>query len=221
MKTLPSSSKRTSTLSRVVPGTSLVIIRSACTSVLTSVLLPTLRRPTIATFMTASSGASSSGTVAGSFSRMAFSSSVLAAVLLRADADQLPPQLVELVGLRVQRRGVGLVGHADHRHVDVAEPLGHLLVQRRQTGPRVDHQEDQVGRVDGRLDLALDVLAEVVAVLHAHAAGIDQLDEPRLPRGAGRSRGRGSRPPSDRRWRSACRPASSRGSTCPRWAGRQ
>ena len=77
MKTLPSRSKRTSTLSRVVPGTSLVIIRSACTSVFTSVLLPTLRRPTIATFMTASCGASSSGMVAGSFSRMAFSNSSL------------------------------------------------------------------------------------------------------------------------------------------------
>ena len=40
MNALPSSSKRTSTLSRVVPGTSLTIIRSAWASVLTSVLLP-------------------------------------------------------------------------------------------------------------------------------------------------------------------------------------
>ena len=51
MKVLPSSSKRTSTLSRVVPGTSLTIIRSALASVLTNVLLPTLRRPTMATFI--------------------------------------------------------------------------------------------------------------------------------------------------------------------------
>jgi hypothetical protein len=48
---LPSSSNRTSTLSRVVPGTSLTIIRGALTSVLMNVLLPTLRRPTIATFI--------------------------------------------------------------------------------------------------------------------------------------------------------------------------
>ncbi len=54
---LPSSSKRTSTLSRVVPGTSLTIIRSAWASVLTNVLLPTFRRPTMATFITGSSTA--------------------------------------------------------------------------------------------------------------------------------------------------------------------
>ncbi len=53
---LPSSSNRTSTLSRVVPGTSLTIIRSAWASVLMNVLLPTLRRPTMATFITGSSG---------------------------------------------------------------------------------------------------------------------------------------------------------------------
>ena len=51
---LPSSSNRTSTLSRVVPGISLTIIRSAWASVLTNVLLPTLRRPTIATFISGS-----------------------------------------------------------------------------------------------------------------------------------------------------------------------
>ena len=46
MNALPSSSNRTSTLSRVVPGTSLTIIRSAWAKVFTSVLLPVLRRPT-------------------------------------------------------------------------------------------------------------------------------------------------------------------------------
>ena len=51
MNDLPSSSNRTSTLSRVVPATSLTIIRSAWASVLTNVLLPTFRRPTIATFI--------------------------------------------------------------------------------------------------------------------------------------------------------------------------
>ncbi len=58
MNALPSSSKRTSTLSRVVPGTSLTIIRSAWASVLTNVLLPVLRRPTMATFISGSAGAS-------------------------------------------------------------------------------------------------------------------------------------------------------------------
>ena len=69
MKVLPSSSKRTSTLSRVVPGTSLTIIRSAWASVLTNVLLPTLRRPTIATFITGSSARASSSSASAAAAR--------------------------------------------------------------------------------------------------------------------------------------------------------
>ena len=34
-----------------------------------------------------------------------------------------------------------------------------------------------MGRVDGRLDLALDLLGKVVGVLDAHAAGVDQFGE--------------------------------------------
>ena len=75
-KGLPSSSKRTSTLSRVVPATSLVIMRSAWASVLTNVLLPTLRRPTMATFITGSSalGRAWGASALGSRSRIMSSS---------------------------------------------------------------------------------------------------------------------------------------------------
>ena len=52
MNVLPSSSNRTSTLSRVVPGISLTITRSAWVSVLMNVLFPVLRRPQIAIFIT-------------------------------------------------------------------------------------------------------------------------------------------------------------------------
>ena len=56
--TLPSRSKRTSTLSRVVPGTSLTIMRSLSARQLMNVLLPVLRRPTTASFIAISFGAS-------------------------------------------------------------------------------------------------------------------------------------------------------------------
>ena len=102
---------------------------------------------------------------------------VLAAALLGADADHLAAELVELVGLAFQSGVVGLVGHADHRRLHVAEPLGNLAVQRRDAVAGIDDKEDHRGRVDGRLDLLLDVLGQVVDVLDAHAAGIDQLDE--------------------------------------------
>ena len=65
MKHLPSSSKRTSTLSRVVPGISLTIIRSALASELMNVLLPTLRRPTMATFISGSAEASAASSSSG------------------------------------------------------------------------------------------------------------------------------------------------------------
>ena len=102
---------------------------------------------------------------------------VLAAAFLGADVDHLPAELVELVGLAFQSRVVGLVGHADHRHLHVAEPLGHLAVQGRQAVAGIDDKEDHRSRVDGRLDLLLDVFGQIVDVLNAHAAGIDQLDK--------------------------------------------
>ena len=49
-KVRPSRSKRTSTLSRVVPGTSLTMMRSLSARLLMKVLLPVLRRPTMASF---------------------------------------------------------------------------------------------------------------------------------------------------------------------------
>ena len=81
MNVLPSSSNRTSTLSRVVPGTSLTIIRSALASVLTNVLLPTLRRPTIATFIAGSVAAAASHHFGGSLAMNRVQQLALAAVL--------------------------------------------------------------------------------------------------------------------------------------------
>ncbi len=160
MKALPSSSKRTSTLSRVVPGTSLTIIRSAWASVLTNVLLPTLRRPTMATFITGSSTDSSSERRGQPLQDHVAAVLADSGRLWCCTPDQLAaPQPVELVGLRVELFRVGLVGHADDRLVDVPQPLGHLLVQRHEpvavsTTNRITSAESMADR-----DLLLDLLA--------------------------------------------------------------
>src|SRR5947208_2415558 len=59
----PSRSNRTSTLSRVVPATSDTIIRSALARLLMNVLLPTFRRPTMASFRLTSVGRSAAAGV--------------------------------------------------------------------------------------------------------------------------------------------------------------
>ncbi len=175
----PSSSNRTSTESRVVPGRSETIIRSAWARVLMKVDLPVLGRPTTAIFITASAGGAA--WACGSISSMQLQELLLVAVLLRRDVDRLAPaELVELAAPLVElgvsalfiTRMTGVFG--------VAEPLGDLLVQRHHAVADVDDEEDQVGLVHRGLDLPLDVLAEVVAVDHADPAGVHQLEEPGL-----------------------------------------
>ena len=73
---MPSRSKRTSTLSRVVPGTSLTIIRSLSARLLMNVLLPVLRRPTMASFRAGSFGASSTASGGGRRSAIRSSNSL-------------------------------------------------------------------------------------------------------------------------------------------------
>ena len=157
---LPSSSKRTSTLSRVVPGTSLTIIRGALTSVLMNVLLPTLRRPTIATFI--------SGSVAAFFGLVVERRRQLrddhvqqhgpVAILQRADAQRLAgAETVELVGLRIDPFVVGLVGDQNDRHLHRSQPAGDFLVERQHAFAGVDDEQNHVGRVDRQVDLVFDV----------------------------------------------------------------
>ena len=178
MKALPSISKRTSTLSRVVPGTSLTIIRSASASVLTKVLLPMFRRPTMATFMSGSAGGSSSiSSGGGSRSTMAADNSSRPHVIHGADRQHLAAETIELGGLLGPGRRLGLVGHAHHGGLHVAEPLVDLLVQRRDSVAAIHDEHDHVGQVDARLDLVLDLIGEVVDVFDAHPAGIDHLHE--------------------------------------------
>ena len=103
---------------------------------------------------------------------------VAAAVLQGADADQLAAaELVELGRLRFEGRRVALVGDANDRFCHITQTAGHFLVQRRRAGAGVHDEQEDVGLVDGGLDLAFDVLGEVVHVGVAHAAGVHQFDE--------------------------------------------
>ena len=99
------------------------------------------------------------------------------AILMGRDGDRLAaPELVELAPPVVHLRGVGLVHDQDDRRVDVAEPLRDLLVEGHHAVADIDDEEDQVGLGQRRLDLTVDVVGQVVAIDHADAAGIDQLE---------------------------------------------
>ena len=175
----PSSSNWTSTESRVVPGRSETIIRSAWARVLMKVDLPVLGRPTTAIFMTASAGFSSSP--AGQHLLDQLEQCLAIAILLGGDRNRLAStELVEFSAPLVDLGIVGLVHHQDDRRLEVTQPLGDLLVQGHQLVADVHDEEDQAGLVHGRVDLPVDVLAQIVAVDHADAAGVDQLEEPRI-----------------------------------------
>ena len=106
---------------------------------------------------------------------------LLVAVLVDGDGDRLAAaELVELGASVVELGDVGLVHHEDDRRLQVAEPRGHLHIQRHHLVADIDDEQDQVGLVHRRVDLTLDVLAQVVAVDHPDPAGIEQLDEPRI-----------------------------------------
>ena len=221
---LSSSSNRTSTLSRVVPGTSLTIIRSAPASVFTNVLLPTLRRPTMATRISGSRPDRPRPPSRGAARRRCDQQGMfLAAVLERADLHRhAVAELAELVGLVVEGLVVGLVGDAEDRRVEVPQPLGDLLVHRAAGRcayrPRTGSGPPSRSRVG---DLLLDVLGELVRVHVAHAAGVDQLEEAVVVLHqvddpvAGDPRACRRRSPRDGRR------ASSSGCSCRRWGGRR
>ena len=172
----PSSSKWTSTESRVVPGRSETIIRSAWARVLMNVDLPVLGRPTTAIFMTASAGFSSSA--AGKHLLDHLEQSLAIPVLLAGDRNRLAAaKLVEFSAPLIDLGVIGLVHDQDDRRLQVPQPLGHFLVERHQLVADVHHEENQAGLVHCRIDLPVHVLAQIVAVDHADSAGVDQLEE--------------------------------------------
>src|SRR5262249_18386263 len=94
------------------------------------------------------------------------------------DANKLAAaKLIELGRLRLQLFGVALVRYAHDRLGRVAKPLGDFFVQRHQAGASVHHEQHDARLIDSRFDLAFDLGSQVIDILDAHAAGIDQLEE--------------------------------------------
>ena len=166
-------------LSRVVPATGLVITRSSWASALTNVLLPTLRRPTIASFI---SGSSADSRIVRLGRRQQRQDRVLeqprgCGAGGRSTDERLAEAERGEVGRRgVEARGVGLVGHQDHRRPGPTDAAGHLLIGRHQAGPDIDHKQDRRRGGQAALDLGVDLGRQPVGVVEAHAAGVDQID---------------------------------------------
>ena len=205
-----------STGSRVVPGTSDTIIRSSRNRRLTSDDFPALGRPTMATASSAgacppwrsssSVGAAASGDArAGSrridlVHQVADTPSVLGAHLDHG---------IEAQAIEVERSGfgalvVGLVDGQQHRPAGAAGGPGNLLVAGDQAGPAVDHEDDEIGGLEGAATGVDDQFVQGVGAVAEHAAGVGQHEgrrRPPAPGGPGSpawSRARGSR------WRAGC-----------------
>ena len=99
---------------------------------------------------------------------------------------------VELVGLRVERLGVGLVGHADdrarRRSAAAGRPPG-----RAAAGPRGCRRRTGSPSAESmaRLICSSMCCGQVVGVVEADAAGVDQLEEAVVVAHQVRERGRG------------------------------
>ena len=77
-------------------------------------------------------------------------------------------------------RLIGLVGHQDDGPLHTAKALGNFFVKRHQACLYIDYQQDHVGRVKGKVDLAAHVLRQVINVFDSHSPGIDQFKVPIL-----------------------------------------
>src|SRR5262249_46847564 len=102
----------------------------------------------------------------------------LAAVFPSADFDQSSAaQLVKLVSLDVELLVVRLIDDEQHRLVQVSQPLSHVVVQRHNSCPRIGDEDHDIGGIERRLDLLLDLLRQIIRVLNTDASGINELKE--------------------------------------------
>ena len=102
----------------------------------------------------------------------------LAPILFRADPENPFAELVEPVRLRVETVVIRLIGDAQDGRLGVSQPFGHLLVQRQNPLAGIDHEQNRRRGVNRNLDLLLDMVRQIVRILDAHPAGIDQLHVP-------------------------------------------
>ena len=148
-----------SIVSRVVPGTSETITRSSPTSAFRSDDFPTFGRPRIATRIASSPTIPSSRP--GSRDDDVVEQVARPVAVERGERHRVAePEPVELDGVEVAARVVDLVREHDHRLAGRAQDRRELLVARRDPGPRVDDEEDEVGLADRGARLLGDVPPE-------------------------------------------------------------
>ena len=85
-------------------------------------------------------------------------------------------ELVEFADQRLDVELINLVRHQQHTPVILPQQAGDFLVERRDTFAHINHKQDQRRLGDGVANLLPDVIGEVVVVLDAESAGIDQLE---------------------------------------------
>ena len=164
----------TSTVSRVVPGSSLTITRSSRTSRLTSDDLPTFGRPTMA--IAVSSVAKRRFLPGNGQAREDLVQQLRDAVAMlgRHFDHGIEAHLKELEGAVPGPLVVRLVDGQNRRPPERADPLGDLLIARDQPLAAVDDEHDQV-RLLERPESVLDhELVQRVGRRAEQAAGIDQ-----------------------------------------------
>jgi hypothetical protein len=116
------------------------------------------------------------------------------AVLCTDAHGRVEAESVELCGLRLAAVVIDLVDHQDDRLAGAPQPIGQLMVERRDARRHVDQEQDQVRLLDRNPRLDLHPLLDVAARLELEATGIDHGEVPAAPVGlavgavAGRAR---------------------------------
>ena len=179
-------------VSRVMPASGPVSMRSSPSSRFTSVDLPEFGRPTTATRIgrTASLdilrriGVRLSGDVRQGFAQRLEQIDQPLAVLGR-DADRIAE--TKLIGFQhpgAAALALGLVGDDDHRLAGAPHQIGKGAVVRHRSGLRIEHEEHRVGLLDRQLGLRQHAAGEALGVGLFEARGVDdgevQIAEPGL-----------------------------------------
>ena len=168
--------------SRVVPGTSETIVRSAPIKALKSDDLPTFGRPRIATRIASSPGERRAGAVLFELGDDEVEQVAGAVAVQAGERKRLAEsEPVELERERLLRGIVDLVRDHDHRLVRQAEDLRELLVARRDPCPRVDDEEHEIGLGDRGARLLGDRACDRVLRGDVDAAGVDQQEALAVP----------------------------------------
>ena len=95
----------------------------------------------------------------------------------------------EFRGLGFDARGIDFVDGDQHRFGAAAQTLGGLAIERHDTFPHIDHQDDDVGGFDGELHLFEgrfdDDIIRLFAAQQSDAAGVHQRERSAAPFGFG------------------------------------